>query len=702
MSKAKGLGTIEGVYIPTLLTILGVIMYLRLGWVVGNVGLWNTLLIIMMAHVITICTALSMSSMLTNIRIGPGGAYAIITRSLGLEMGGAIGIPLYLSQAVSVAFYTTGFGELWIAFFPDHSIKLVGFITWLILTAISMISVRVAFRVQYFILAAVALSVISFLTGPSLNPGTMVMTGTMPEAGFWATFAIFFPAVTGVLTGATMSGELEDPRKSIIRGTLAAVFTGLAVYLTIAIWFARQVTQEMLLSDTSVILKLGSVKLLIIAGLMGAVLSSALSTLVSAPRTLAALGENRVIPFSGFFAKKDKKGEPQIAIVFSSLISLAVIYAGNLDSLAELLTMFFLTTYGMINLVVLLEQGIGITSFRPTLSMSIIVPIIGTLGSLSVMLLINPLFTGVTLLTILCIYSFLKKRNLTSPWGDVRGGVFISIAEWAAQKAMNTPYHPRLWKPSVVIPVERPEDFRRISRFVRSLIYPSGRMYYLTVHPEEGMDAVGEGQINEALAPLKEERVFAQKISLRSEAFSSILYPALQCLTSSFLPPNAILFTVSDDNEKQIKLKNVLAEIRPLNIAAMCLWLHPKYNLGLERKINIWLRDKSPNNDLAVLCALQMVRNMGAELHLCRVASNERHKEKVRKELQSFIEEARLPVNTRIEIFSGDFFEIFKEVSADISIVGMPMQYEHLANIIGNASGSVLFVASGGQENVLV
>ncbi|KUO67516.1 MAG: hypothetical protein APF77_14400 [Clostridia bacterium BRH_c25] len=702
MSKANGLKTIEGVYIPTLLTILGVVMYLRLGWVVGNVGLWNTLLIVIMAHVITICTALSMSSMLTNIRIGPGGAYSIITRSLGLEMGGAIGIPLYLSQAISVAFYITGFGELWIAFFPDHSIRLVGLVTWLILTAISMISVRLAFRVQYFILAAVGLSLISFLTGPSLNPGPMVMTGSLSEVGFWATFAIFFPAVTGVLTGATMSGELEDPRKSIIKGTLAAVFTGFAAYILLAVWFAQQATQELLLSDTSIILKLGSVKLLIIAGLMGAVLSSALSTLVSAPRTLAALGENRVIPFSGFFARKNKKEEPHIAIIFSSLISLVVIIAGNLDSLAELLTMFFLTTYGMINLVVLLEQGIGITSFRPTLSMSIFVPVIGTIGCVSVMLLINPIFTGVTLITTLSIYSFLKKRNLTSPWGDVRGGVFISIAEWAAQKAMETPYHPRLWKPSIVIPVERPEDFRRISRFVRSLIFPSGRMYYLTVHPEFSIDAVHEEQINEALAPLKEERIFAQKVLVRSEDFSTILFPALQCLTSSFLPPNAVLFTVSDDHEKQRRLKVFVESIRPLKAATMCLWLHPKYNLGLERKINIWLRDRSPNNDLAVLCALQMVRNLGAELRLCRVISNERQKKKVEKELGNFIEEARLPASTKIAVFSGDFYVTIKEEEADLSILGMPAQYEDMIRLIEIAPGSLLFVASGGLENALV
>jgi len=93
--------------------------------------------------------------MLTNIQIGAGGAYAIITRSLGPEMGGAIGIPLYISQTISIAFYITGFSELWIFFFPTHSIVVVGVLTWAVLSGISLISAKLAFQLQYGILAAV-------------------------------------------------------------------------------------------------------------------------------------------------------------------------------------------------------------------------------------------------------------------------------------------------------------------------------------------------------------------------------------------------------------------------------------------------------------------------------------------------------------------------------------------------------------------
>lgn len=699
--KKTGLKTFEGVYTPTLLTILGVILYLRLGWVVGNVGLWGAIVIILFAHVITVCTALSMSSMLTNIKIGPGGAYAIISRSLGLEMGGAIGIPLYISQAVSIAFYIAGFSELWVYFFPSHSQLVIGIIAWCILTSISIISSRLAFKLQFFILAAVLLSLISFLTGPSLHAGTLVTTGSMQAAGFWKTFAIFFPAVTGILTGATMSGELENPRDSIIKGTLSAVFTGLGVYLFVAFWFARQAPQELLLSNTSIIFSLASVRFLVIAGVMGAVLSSALSTMVSAPRTLSALAENRVIPFGKRLSSVNQKGEPILAIIITAGISLAVIVLGNLDSLAELLTMFFLTTYAMINLVVFLEQVTGIISYRPTMSMSIFVPVVGAVGCLSVMLLINPLFTGITFFTVIAIYTLLKKKNLTSPFGDVRGGIFISIAEWAAQKAMNIPYHPRLWKPSVAIPIEHPDDFRRISRLVQQLIKPSGRLYYLTVVPP-GKEDTQDTSVEETLNPLRAQQIYAQKVLVTSPSFPDLLVPTLQCLQSSFLPPNMILFTVSDNEEKRTRFNQLLDTIRPLSIAVCCLWLHPKYNLGMERNINLWLRDKSPNNDLAVLCALQFAKNFGAELTLLRVVATETSAKKVYAEMEAFIEEARLPANTKIRVLIGNFFEVFPEQHADLSLLGMPLKYEQMIELIESSNNSLLFLSSSGLENALI
>lgn len=699
----EGLGTFEGVYTPTVLTILGVVMYLRMGWIVGNSGILGTLSIIILAHMITISTTLSMSSMLTNIDIGAGGAYAIVSRSLGLEIGGAVGIPLYFSQTLSVAFYITGFTEVWTSFF-DHPRWLVGLIVWGILTVLSVVSARLAFRIQYFILGAMVLSIVSFILGPSLNSESPVLIGNFEQSGYWETFAIFFPAVTGILSGASMSGELKSPRKSIIRGTLAAVMTGLAVYMLFALLFATRVPEEILLSDHSIILQLGKFRILIVAGIMGAVLSSALSSLVSAPRTLAALAENRSVPFAKIFAKKTAGNEPRNAVIVSSLISLVVLLASNLDSLAAMLTLFFLTTYCTINLVVLVEQAIGVISFRPRFRISILIPVIGLIGCLLSMFLINKWFTWITFILILVIYYMLRRKNLVSPWGDVRGGVFISLAEWGAQKSMSMPYHPRLWKPSILIPVENPEDFKRISRLIRSLINPSGRVYYLTMNNVGNQRKELEEKIDAVLQPLKEENLFAQKIVINSKDYNQDLNIVLQSLVHVFLPPNTIFFTISEETEKRKKFFEMVKNLEDVRkrIGLLCLRIHPKYGFGQEKNIHLWLRSKSKNYNLAVLSAIQIMKNWNGNLTLCRVAEHASQVPNIEKELLKFIEDARLPINTKIDVKVGNFYDLIKEQSTDLNILGMSNSLGQIENIIDQVPASILFVGDSELENVLV
>lgn len=213
-SNATKFGTFGGVFSPTVLTILGVIMYLRLGWVVGNAGLLGAVAIILLAKSITICTGLSMASITTNIKIGAGGAYSIISKSLGLEAGGSVGIPFYVSQTLSAAlhyrFHRRLAGDL-----PGPSPLLVSLLTWVVLMVISVVSTQFAIRIQYVIMVLIGLSLVSFFSMDKQPVAELPLLGSFEDAGFWQVFAIFFPAVTGIMAGANMSGDLKDPRKSI-------------------------------------------------------------------------------------------------------------------------------------------------------------------------------------------------------------------------------------------------------------------------------------------------------------------------------------------------------------------------------------------------------------------------------------------------------------------------------------------------------
>jgi hypothetical protein len=131
-------GTFKGVYTPNLLTILGVIMYLRFGWVLGNVGLIPTLLIVTLATAITLITALSISALATNMKVGGGGAFYIISRSLGVEAGAAVGLPLFIAYSLGVSFYIVGFAESVVTLTPGLSPTLIGVIVLFTLTFLAL------------------------------------------------------------------------------------------------------------------------------------------------------------------------------------------------------------------------------------------------------------------------------------------------------------------------------------------------------------------------------------------------------------------------------------------------------------------------------------------------------------------------------------------------------------------------------------
>ena len=300
-------GTFAGVFTPTLLTILGAIMYLRLGQVVGNAGLGGALLIIILAHVITVTTGLSVSSISTNTRVGAGGAFAIVSKALGVEVGGAIGVPLFLAQGISVALYVLAFGEGWMRIFPTHPYVVVCIVAFILVFGIAYISTSFAFRIQFLVLAIVGFSLVSLFLG-SFAIGDRVglveapvFWGDFAKWDFWQTFAIFFPAVTGIMAGISMSGSLAKPRRSLPLGTMGGIAAGLVVYVALAYWLARAVAPADLLANETVMVDKAFWGWAVLAGILGATFSSALGSLVAAPRVMQALALNQLLPFQQGF-----------------------------------------------------------------------------------------------------------------------------------------------------------------------------------------------------------------------------------------------------------------------------------------------------------------------------------------------------------------------------------------------------------------
>ncbi|NIQ53439.1 MAG: amino acid permease, partial [Gammaproteobacteria bacterium] len=327
-ASETGFGTFAGVFTPSILTILGVIMYLRFGWVVGNVGLIQTLVIVTICTSITALTALSMASIATDRRVRTGGAYYMISRSLGVETGGAVGIPVYFALAFSVALYTIGFAESVTRVFPQVPQTLLAAIVTVVVAVLAIVSARLVIRTQYFIMAAIGISLLSLVFGGPIEETTLqLQPAAAPEAGFWVVLAVFFPAVTGIEAGVNMSGDLKDPAKSIPRGTLAALLTGYVVYMALPVVLSTRATPQTLIEDPLVMRRMAFWGDAILLGVWGATLSSALGSILGAPRVLQALARDGVLPrFMRILGRgSGEQDEPRVGTVVTLGVALGAV-----------------------------------------------------------------------------------------------------------------------------------------------------------------------------------------------------------------------------------------------------------------------------------------------------------------------------------------------------------------------------------------
>ncbi|MDP8960019.1 MAG: amino acid permease [Actinomycetota bacterium] len=711
-------GTFEGVFTPTLLTILGVIMYLRAGWVVGNAGLVGGVAIMLAAFAITGSTALSLSSLTTNIRIGAGGAYSIISQSLGLEVGGAIGIPLFVSQALAVAMYVFGFRAGLQYVLPGAPALLVDLATFVVVFGIGYIGPSLAFRVQFLILAAIVASLASVAvaaaTGSMTEP--VVLFGEFPGApedgfggiSFWGVFAVFFPAATGIMAGANLSGILEEPRRNIPRGTMSAIGVSLAVYLLLAYWLARSASPGELVDNYFVMIDKAAWAPAVIAGLLGATLSSALGSMVGAPRVLQAVAENGGVPASGLLAGQDRRGEPRNATLLTGAVVFAALLLRDLNAIAPLITMFFLITYTMINVVVLVEQSLGLVSFRPLLPIPRVVPFVGAVGCVFAMFIINPVFGLVAVGLVVAFYVLLVRRGLRVPAADMRSGLFVALAEWAAKRVIELGgMNERAWKPNILHPVEDPDELRATFRLVHAIAAPKGTVKIIGVDGD-GLAAQLEGGAREFGA----EDIFATASVVGAESFERGVSTSIQALSGAFLTPNVVFLTVPEEVSRDSQLNAIMSTAHAHAVGLVLYVGHPRVGLGRRREVSLiighqgpdWqLRTDLPNLDLATLCAYQLTRNWQARLTLVAVASNREHRGQAAHYLERLAVAGRLPQDTRTRVIEHLGVRALDQPQPDLAVLSLPEEpdLDAIRARMRRLDVSCLFAHDSGTESAL-
>lgn len=668
-SARNGFSTFGGVFTPCVLTILGVIMYLRLGQVVGRAGVLGALLIVLLAASITFLTSLSLSAIATNTRVKGGGPYFLISRTLGAQFGAAIGIVFYLAQAVAVALYVIGFAETvagTFGFHPDHIVSLASLVNGAVFVCV-YIGAGWTIRVQYGILAVVVLSLLSFFAGalPMWNPALLnVNLGHAFEGNenFIVMFALFFPAVTGMTAGANMSGDLKEPGRSIPLGTLSAVGATTLVYLAMVVVLGAACPREGLLTDTLSLTRVAWSGPLITAGIFAATLSSALGSMMGAPRILQAFAQDNIFTSLRFFARgSGRAGEPRRAILLTFGVAQAGIMLGDLNAIAPVITMAFLITYGTLNLATFYESITHNPSYRPRFRYCHwSTALAGALGCLVVMFLIAPAQALVAIITMALLYYYVGTRKIKARWGDLQHGVLFERVRKNLVKLEALAYHPKNWRPIILALSGGGWDRPHIAVYGYWFTAGNGILSLGQIITGDIADRIARRDSQELLL-----RQFIQKQGL--EAFPAVVVaPTLadgieslvQCYGIGMLRPNTVLTGWPSEYAKAEAFFATMRNIIQLRHNVVCVrligdpadpWAVP------DGTIDVWWRGKG-NGPLMLLFAYLLSLNpewRDRPLRLMRVVANRAGEEGVYAHLSELIQASRIPATPGV-IVSDD------------------------------------------------
>ena len=565
------LGTFAGVFTPSILTILGIILFLRTGYVVGSAGFLQALLILSLANCISILTSVSLSAIATNLKVKRGGDYYLISRTLGLEFGGAIGAILFMAQSVSIAFYCIGFGEALsgsgFMMGKEANPQLIAFAAIAFLFVFAWLGSDWATKLQYIVMALLVLALISFYLGGISKWDILVFRENLatPDNGppFWVLFALFFPAVTGFTQGVSMSGDLKDPGKSLPSGTFMAVGVSVIVYFSAAVVFSGALSNENLSADYSAMYSIAHFSWLVDAGVVAATLSSAMASFLGAPRILQSLAGDKIFPYLTIFEKGEGPAQnPRRAVLLAAAIACVTVALGNLNLIAPVVSMFFLISYGLLNYATYFEARAASPSFRPTFKhFDKRLSLAGFLACLLAMMAIDPAMGLIAVSILFALFQYLKRTADPARWADGKRAYHLQRTREHLLAASTAPEHPRDWRPQIIV---FSEDAPRRPRLLRLSSWIEGGSGITTVVTIlEGKDLLLRRQKKDIEQQLQqdinEHNSAAFSLVLSTTDIEETLHTLLQAHGIGPLRPNTILMNwLDDENFSSVRLREVL------------------------------------------------------------------------------------------------------------------------------------------------
>ncbi|MBW2466095.1 MAG: amino acid permease, partial [Deltaproteobacteria bacterium] len=517
-----------------------------------------------------------------------------------------------------------------------------------------------------------------------------------PLFSYWSIFAIYFPAVTGIAAGVNMSGDLEDPARSIPRGTLAAVAVGFLIYLIQIILCGGAYERNALIAAPYELLQDNALfgwTILVTLGVISATLSSAVGSYLGAPRVLQAVSRDKILNFLNFFSKGSKKGdEPIRALVLTFFIIISVLlWAGNaaggaaLNAVAALITMFFLYSYGMINLAAFIEDFSGNPSFRPQFRyFHWTTALLGGVGCVVVTFLINWKAAIIAVVIIVSLLWYLKARHLIATFGDARRGLVYRQIRNNLLRLRRMPEDPKNWRPNILVFSGNPMVREEIVAYAAWIESRRGILYLANVLLGDFAELSPRrpGAVQQLTQFCNEKNYAAFPVVVVAEKLEQGISMLLQAASIGPIRPNLAVFGWSGKMERR---QTYLKELRTASSLGMSLALIGAKELPTPeepKRIDIWWRGHK-NGALMILIAFLLSENWewgNARIRILREVEKEEGRLPAEEALQKLMELARVEGVVEVVVSKDSFSRILHEHSADATCVILGFELPETAN----------------------
>jgi amino acid transporter len=682
-SQDAGYGTLYGVYLPGVLAMFGVIIYLRLGWITGSVGLPSMILIICISCAIVFITALSVSSAATNRDVEGGGTYYMISRSLGLEIGSAVGIPLFIAQAMCISFCAMGFAESLSSILPNVPLSYIAIGALCAMMALNF-STGIALNTQFVIFIIFAASLISLILGQPIlqENGTPPFLESM-KISFWTGFAIFFPAATGVEAAVSMSGELHSPRKSVPFGTIAVMITGFIVYLSLAFFLWTSVPRSLLVTNELILIQVAPFPALITAGIWAATLSSVLGGLIVAPRTLQALARDSIVSQSLAKEFGDSR-EPRLAAFLCFLIALICICFGSINKIAPILTMFYLIAYAVLNLATGLEELLNNPSWRPTFRVPWYISISGFFLCLMAMLMIDSGSSLISIALVISTYFYIRRKKISSKWEDIRQGVLLFLSRFAIYRLSggNNPF--RSWRPNFLVFSSNPMKISNMLNLTATMTKDKGFLTLVSVFSPAMADQEKIDRWKKMVHQFLNEKKIEALVELSID--SSFFSGAKKFLTAygiGLISPNTVVFGAAKNHENMNDYFKVIELAQEAQKNVIILREEEEKQSPKRKSIDVWWDDESKKNSELMILLSHMLSTsqvwQRASIRLCSIVPNEIGKAKRLEYFNHFLSTSRLSAHPEIYVSekNNNAYQMASLFSSQADLVFLGLRTKH-------------------------